>query len=356
MLARHAPRVALRGRQDLHADGARGDAARRARRRRAGRWKAPLGWLAAAALALAVVGSDALAYHAVQYAPTERMDALRDLDRRLAGQGPILFNEPEEFAKNFMGHTRAQRGARRRSRPGIPQLRVPQPSATCGSTSTTRCSTTSRQYPIIVFRRSPAASRPPADFRASYRNAYYEVWRAGGPPKVLEHLPLQRVDQARPPSRAATTVQGARGARRPGEQTRRRDRRLDASGSTRCTRDAPPSAGARTRAAPGRVQSRARRASRRRPFEVRAGRALPRLDRRHVRPRDVEGLIDGRRIGSASGVNTSGSGTTSARSRSPAGSHELDAAARRGDAAPGDGYSGELGPLVLERDRARDRS
>ena len=81
--------------------------------------------------------SDALAYHGVQLAPTDRMEALRDLDGRLAGQGPILFNEPEEFAKNFMGDTRVNVGAEAIT-PRHTALRVPAAaSPTCGSTSTT---------------------------------------------------------------------------------------------------------------------------------------------------------------------------------------------------------------------------
>ena len=56
-------------------------------------------------------------------------------------------------------------------------------------------------FPGIIKRRSPSASRPPASFKLSYENDYYEVWRRQDGPAVIEHIPLQRrhlaTDQAR---------------------------------------------------------------------------------------------------------------------------------------------------------------
>src|SRR5918997_5399446 len=51
------------------------------------------------------------------------------------------------------------------------------------------------QFPVIVFRRSPAASRPPANYEKVYSNEYYDVWRRLDGPEVLEHLPLQLINQ-----------------------------------------------------------------------------------------------------------------------------------------------------------------
>jgi hypothetical protein len=51
-------------------------------------------------------------------------------------------------------------------------------------------------WPGIMLRRSPENSRPPVNYRLTYRNAYYELWeRRSGAPTVLEHLPLQRPGQ-----------------------------------------------------------------------------------------------------------------------------------------------------------------
>ena len=43
------------------------------------------------------------------------------------------------------------------------------------------------------MRRSPVASRPPADFRRVYANDYYELWRRDRAVRVLDHLPLGRL-------------------------------------------------------------------------------------------------------------------------------------------------------------------
>jgi hypothetical protein len=47
------------------------------------------------------------------------------------------------------------------------------------------------QFPIVVNRRSPAASRPPANYVLAYENAYYLAWRRTDHPVVLAHLPEQ---------------------------------------------------------------------------------------------------------------------------------------------------------------------
>ena len=48
-------------------------------------------------------------------------------------------------------------------------------------------------YPIIVTRRSPAASRPPANYVLAYENRYYLGWRRTQAPLVLRHLPEQQL-------------------------------------------------------------------------------------------------------------------------------------------------------------------
>ena len=46
-----------------------------------------------------------------------------------------------------------------------------------------------RSYPLIVTRRDPAASRPPAAYRLLCQGAYYEVWgRLPGAPAALAHV------------------------------------------------------------------------------------------------------------------------------------------------------------------------
>ena len=48
------------------------------------------------------------------------------------------------------------------------------------------------QYRLLVLRRSPIASRPPANFRRVYSTRFYDVWKRGPGPTVLEHLPIAR--------------------------------------------------------------------------------------------------------------------------------------------------------------------
>jgi hypothetical protein len=46
-------------------------------------------------------------------------------------------------------------------------------------------------YPLIVTRRDPAASRPPAAYRLLWQGSYYQVWgRRRGAPAAKAHVPL----------------------------------------------------------------------------------------------------------------------------------------------------------------------
>ena len=47
-----------------------------------------------------------------------------------------------------------------------------------------------QQYRLLVLRRSPIATRPPANFRRVYSTRSYDVWERGPAPQVLEHLPI----------------------------------------------------------------------------------------------------------------------------------------------------------------------
>ena len=61
----------------------------------------------------AVLWSDALAYHEVQLAPVDRLQALEDIGERYEGKGLMLVNDFEQFAKYFMRDARenvARRG------------------------------------------------------------------------------------------------------------------------------------------------------------------------------------------------------------------------------------------------------
>ncbi len=165
-----------------------------------GRIAAPVGRAAASLLIVAILASDAFAYGHDRVAPTAQIEAIRETGDHFAGKGLVLWNEFEEYAKYFAAAARinapfeavTHEQVALRSSPGFyfyghafdldeEELWFVE------------------RFPIIVTRRSPSASRPPANYRLVYENAYYEGWQREAHPVVLDHLPLQQVYS---PSRA----------------------------------------------------------------------------------------------------------------------------------------------------------
>jgi hypothetical protein len=64
--------------------------------------------------------------------------------------------------------------------------------------------------------------------------------------------------------------------------------------------------------------------------------------------RPIEASVDGEGIGAAGGVNNLGQWLPAGTVTLSAGAHELELSKPGGGLSPGDGYDGELGPLVLE--------
>jgi hypothetical protein len=145
----------------------------------------------AGALALAVLGSDVLAYGHDRVAPTARIEAIEQTGDHFAAQGPVLWNEPEEYAKFFARAAEISAPFE----PITPQqvhLRSPTYFVDHYFDLDEELLSFVEGYPIIVTRRSPAASRPPANYRLVYENKYYLGWRRGSTPQVLDHLPEQQ--------------------------------------------------------------------------------------------------------------------------------------------------------------------
>jgi hypothetical protein len=313
-----------------------------------GRLRPLVGIAAAVVLAAGVVGSDALAYHGVQLAPADRMEALHDLDERYAGQGLILFNEPEEFAKNFLAKTKLDVGAESIT-PSQTQLRAPQAFAYLWFDLDDITLEWQSQFPLMILRRSPAASRPPANYELDYTNRYYEVWKRRPGPKVLEHLPIQGLFTVSGDPQCEQVVELAARARR---------------GEKLVAATAPPS----VRLDPATAEEKP---SSWRPHPFRAGMVLtggPGTARQRVtveQPgryrgwiagsfgRAITGAVDGREIGSAQGVNTVGQWHEIGEVELSKGAHELSMTRPDGSLAPGSGYAGELGPMVLQRVQPR---
>jgi len=165
---------------------------------------------AAALLALALVGgmvvSDAMQYRASDLAPTARYEELASLDARFAGKGPTLFTDFDEYSMYELRDLDI----------GGPDFVYP-PAAVAAAAGgygqpvdlDRIAPTVLLAYPLIVTRRDPLASRPPAAYGLLWRGRYYEVWaRRPGAPAALEHASLS----GSPAKQCATLEHVARSA------------------------------------------------------------------------------------------------------------------------------------------------
>jgi hypothetical protein len=133
-------------------------------------------WLLAALVALALAGgtiaSDLAQYHSSNLAPTARYEELRSLDGRFAGRGPTLFTDFDEYSMyalrdldvsgpDFVYPPRGGGLARGYGEPD--ELDRDSPEAL-------------RPYRLIVTRRDPSTTPPPAAYALAWQGAYYQVW------------------------------------------------------------------------------------------------------------------------------------------------------------------------------------
>lgn len=190
-----------------------------------GRWRA-LSIVAMGALLAAIAGSSALAYHDASLAPHDRYEEMLSLDRRLDGRGPVLLNEYDEFAKYFLSSVQPFNEPESdhvyRTAPYSPDaLRDPlrRPGIKTPVDIDDLTLRYIKRFPYIILRRSPTASRPPANYRRIWIGTYYELWQRRPTPRVLRHVPVGRdiLRPAGPISSAAARAVAAR-ARRLGGQ------------------------------------------------------------------------------------------------------------------------------------------
>lgn len=163
---------------------------------------------AAALLALMLVGgvaaSDALQYHGSNLAPTARYEELASIDSRFAGRGPALFVDYDEYSLYELRDLDV----------GGPGFMYPPPAIAQTEGRPANLDLISpaalRSYPLIVTRRDPASSRPPAAYRLLYQGAYYEIWgRLPGAPTALVHVAPVSATTAASASGTAGTAGGA---------------------------------------------------------------------------------------------------------------------------------------------------
>jgi hypothetical protein len=162
-----------------------------------------LGAAVAAFVGIAVLASNAAAYHEVLLAPYHRYEEQRSIADQLEGKGPILFAEYDEFAKHFMRNSeilsqpewpfeypkgrlnvRAAAAHVKKNLDGLhPSFKSP-----LDPDGITPLSLEAARF--IVIRRSPTTSRPPASYHLIRRGRYYEVWERDPRLRVVFHLPL----------------------------------------------------------------------------------------------------------------------------------------------------------------------
>jgi hypothetical protein len=153
---------------------------------------APLPLALGVALCVAVGASDIYAYTHDRVAPTARMEAIRQVGRHFAGQGLVEWNEFDEYAK-VLADPALISAPFEALTPAQVQLRSPTYFYGHYFDLDQELLSFVERFPIIITRRSPAASRPPANYRLVYENAYYLGWRRTDHPQVLDHLPEQQI-------------------------------------------------------------------------------------------------------------------------------------------------------------------
>ncbi|HTU79958.1 MAG TPA: hypothetical protein VMF09_14480 [Solirubrobacteraceae bacterium] len=140
------------------------------------------------ALALGVLVSDGLLYHATNLAPTQRYEELAAIGQRFSGEGPTLVPDFDEYALYLL----------RGMEPDGPGFAYDGPFTLVGGGSggyghsydlDSLSLASIERFRTIVMRRSPAWSRPPGNFKLAWKGSYYTVWRRVGPPPLV-HIPL----------------------------------------------------------------------------------------------------------------------------------------------------------------------
>ncbi|HEX3511027.1 MAG TPA: hypothetical protein VHT27_08005 [Solirubrobacteraceae bacterium] len=144
----------------------------------AGKRRAPARVAAAFALAAALLAgvliSDELQYRSANLAPTARYEELASVGHRFAGQGPALFTDFDEYAMYEL----------RRLDIGGPDFVYPPPALASLASGYGQPVALERAppaalaaYPLVVTRRDPLQSRPPAAYELAWQGDYYEVWK-----------------------------------------------------------------------------------------------------------------------------------------------------------------------------------
>jgi hypothetical protein len=303
--------------------------------------------VAGAAAAAGVLAGNAMAIHDITLAPSARMHDLEQVGDRFAGQGPAVYPAHEEYAEYFLRDLTVNALVN----PGVAGIGPPQlrpdvlangPVPSFGYDLDAFIVTWLERNRIIVVRRGPLFSRPPATYRRVRRSRFTDVWRrTSDPGRVIWHVAVpgagpdgivedckQLVFRARPDMRVAWAIrpQTVTAHLGDGELTRAWER---STGDTVLMNGPGSSTVLVTtdRSGPYRVWMQG-------PVQ-----------------RPVTVTVDGRRVGAVSDAWSYPQGWTLVGSTTlRAGNHTVRISRPAGRPVPGDGAGGfPVGPVVLER-------
>jgi hypothetical protein len=288
-----------------------------------------------------VMVSNAYTYHGIQLAPTARLESLQGIAERYQGRGRVLLAENEELAKYFMRDAYAIAEFDSLS-PLRAQLLAGQATAGLHYDLDDQALEFLEAFAWIVQRRSPAASRPPANFRLDYENRWYRVWRRTEHPEVVAHMPLQSLHESAHTPRCADVRAFAR---RAGDDEQLMAVRREPSVELDPATMPRTFAWANHPTVPETVAPLT-------PGDSSNWLRFPggryRVWIRGTFGREIHARLDNREIGAAKGVDTPGSWHGVGTVRVSRGLHIVQLHRPGGGLAPGDGYVGALGPLAFE--------
>jgi hypothetical protein len=124
--------------------------------------------------------------------PKSRFEQLDSIGKRFAGQGPLLVSEREQYSIYFLRRERPWHDWGYRQLIDRAHLRFPGPLP-----PPLPRAPDFDDYPLhhiegfglLLERKTPGASLPPANFRPVYETSFYRVWRRTGP-APRDHVPL----------------------------------------------------------------------------------------------------------------------------------------------------------------------
>ena len=152
-----------------------------------------VGVAAGVAVGLGVLYGNALQYHHTTLADYGRLNDLKRIDARFAGQGPALFPNFDEYAEYILRRARGS-GLVNPWRSTMTYNRTAAKGDQAVRDTDEYDQHFLQGFRLIIRRRDPRASRPPSNWRLVGLTREYEIWkRVGDPARIAAHYPLQPV-------------------------------------------------------------------------------------------------------------------------------------------------------------------